>query len=924
MALHETTAADGGTALWVGTNGGGVARFDGGEWSVFDTSSGLPLNLVMSVVETDEPDGRRALWAATYGNGIAKLVLSEGEAWTVYDTSSGLPHDLVTVLCATVRRAGRPAVWIGMNGGGVARFDGREWEVLDVASGLPTNQVLSLLETTGSDGRRTLWVGTYGGGLAWRDPDDPASPWKLLSDATTPALPNNVVYQIRQDRSGRLYVCTNKGVARLTAAAPAADDPAEIAVETFTTENGLPSLECNSGASMVDSLGRVWVGTVAGAAVLDPGREVVDRAPKPLHVERVLVAGVPRELRPGARLAHDENSLEFDVTLLSYFRETDTRFRTQLVGFDRTPSAWSADFRRTYTNLPAGDYRFRVWGRDSAGNVAGPVERDFVVRPAPWKTWWAYALYGAAVATAGYAGVRYRTESLKRQRNELEATVAERTTELVETVEQLRASEQRALEASRAKSVFLSTMSHELRSPLNTVLGFAQLMEREEGRSDADRDHLEIIRRSGEHLLGLIDDALSISKIEAGRLALDERRFDPRAMLREVEAMMRARADAKGLALAVTVDPSVPAAARGDAGKLRQVLVNLLGNAVKFTDEGSAALRASWSDGRARFEIEDTGQGIGEHEIGQLFEPFAQTESGRRAKEGTGLGLAISREIVRLLGGDVAVRSAPGVGTTFSFEIDLPAAEGPEVEPVRRARSLAPGEPRRRVLVVDDAADNRLLLTRLLASVGLTVREAANGEEAVAEWESWQPHFVWMDLRMPVMDGYEATREIRRREVVSGQWPVVSEEESLATDHGPLTTSPCKIVALTANAFEHDRRAILEAGCDDFVAKPFSERSVFEALERHLDCRFVYDEPGETPPAAPGPAPDRLAAVEPALLARLREACETTDDLEALRAVDLVGERDAALADELRALVRHFEFDRLLDLLAKAEGRVEQ
>ncbi|MCG8462714.1 MAG: response regulator, partial [Holophagales bacterium] len=400
-------------------------------------------------------------------------------------------------------------------------------------------------------------------------------------------------------------------------------------------------------------------------------------------------------------------------------------------------------------------------------------------------------------------------------------------------LEEALAERRKAQQADRAKSAFLSNMSHELRTPLNAMLGFAQLLDRDSEITFDQRESIGVILRSGEHLLGLINDVLALAKIEAGRASLSLEPFEPRLLVRKLEDMLRVKVKAKGIELGIEVAESLPEAVEGDSGRLTQVLLNLLGNAVKFTDQGRVDLRASWNDGRLRFEVADTGPGISESDLPHLFEPFAQTEAGRRAEEGSGLGLAISRKLVSLMGGELTVASEPGKGSTFAFDVPLELSDGvvPTAER-ERVTGVAPGQPAVRVLVVDDAAENRDLLRRLHTSVGIETRTAENGRKAVEIWGSWRPEFIWMDMRMPELDGYEATRRIRRAEA-------------------ELEVRRTLIVALTATAFEHDRQRILSAGCDDVVIKPFREGVLFAKLEEHLGLRFLT----RKEPVARDPAP---------------------------------------------------------------------
>jgi PAS domain S-box-containing protein len=473
--------------------------------------------------------------------------------------------------------------------------------------------------------------------------------------------------------------------------------------------------------------------------------------------------------------------------------------------------------------------------------------------------------------------------------------------ELRSVAARLEASERAASEASRAKSLFLANMSHELRTPLNAITGYAQLMERDPSMSAENRENLAAIMRSSDHLLGLISDVLSISKIEAGQSTLQERRFDLGRLAASLREMFHLRSQRRGLSLLFDLTPSVLPQVRGDDGKLRQVLINLIGNALKFTESGGVAVRIRWQDGRGVFEVEDTGVGMSADEVARLFEPFVQTESGRKAQEGTGLGLAISHDFVSLMGGQLRVASQPGRGTRFFFEVPLTAEDGPV--PVDRGRvvRLAPDQPAHRILVVDNAPDQRRLLAKLLTSVGFAVEQAEDGRAAIESWYRFRPVLVWMDMRMPVMSGYEATRAIRAAEAGSGSARTV-------------------IIALTASAFEHDRTEILAAGCDDVVAKPFREGTIFDILEERLGAKFVRAQPA--PPAPAGPpavvTAERLRALPAEARDSLRRALQAGDDLEALRVTEGLAALDRDLADAVAGLVRAFRLDLVLGLLDEA------
>ncbi len=915
--LLDTRSAGGGRAIWVGT-ANGLARFENGRWTTYDQSNGLPDSGVRCLLETSAPDGSRVLWVGTYG-GLGRF---EHGNWTIYKKDDGLPHDGVLGLTETEGADGAKTLWVGTYGG-LARFDGQTWQTVDVDLGLPRGGV-RCLHVSHAGGRRTLWAGTAGAGASRLDLDDPAGRWISIDDATTPGLPNNVVYQIREDASGRLYLMTNRGVARLSHRTPTEEDPAVFSVTVYTTDDGLPNNECNSGASTVDPLGRIWIGTVAGAAVFDPASDVVDSTSDPIVIRRAWLPATGAPLDSGATLAYDENNCAFEFALLDFLREKHIQYRTQLVGLDDRPSDWAADFKKEYTNLSSGRYAFTVWGRDDAGNVSGPLTYEFTVRAAPWRTWWAYLLYALGLVLLVYAGIHVRYRALRRSNEYLEDKVRERTAEIAEKVAALEVSEHRALEAkrkaveaNRAKGVFLAKMSHELRTPLNAILGFVQLMERDRRRVPEDRENLAVITRSGENLLALILDLLAVSKIEAGGARVAEHAFDLHRLLRGLEEMFGVEAHAKGLHFGFELPPDLPRYVWGDENKLRQILIKVLGNAVKYTLRGSVTLRMRWREGRATFEVRDTGNGIPPENIERIFGAFVQGSAEPQFQEGAGLGLTIARAFARLMNGDLTIASARGEGTTVRVEVRLPLASGIEATAdTRRVIGLERGQPSFRILVADDTWENRTLLARLLSSAGFDVREVRNGDEAVSAWASWHPHLIFMDTRMAGMDGFAATREIRRQEGARSQGPGAGEATPAGT--WPLIPDHSIIVATTTSEYDQEREDIFEAGCDDFMVKPSTETTIFDKVAALLGVRYDYAEalPVEDPYPAEAPVTaDHFASLPPDIVEQLHRAVLEGDVESAMVATARVRDYDERLANALRSMIRTYRFDDIQDLI---------
>ncbi|HEY9615729.1 MAG TPA: response regulator [Microcoleaceae cyanobacterium] len=513
-----------------------------------------------------------------------------------------------------------------------------------------------------------------------------------------------------------------------------------------------------------------------------------------------------------------------------------------------------------------------------------------------------------------------RERSTAWQTAEVEAALEMRNTLMLAVLEfsqvALEQTAERAAIANRAKSQFLAKMSHELRTPLNAILGFTQLMHRDRSLSDEFRNHLDIVSRSGEHLLTLINDVLEMSKIEAGQMVLTPSCFDLHRLIYSIKNLFALKASSKGLELIVDFHPALPQYICGDEGKLRQLLINLLGNAIKFTSIGHVALYAkvvansqSETFGSAStsnpitivFKVEDTGPGIPHQEFGAIFEAFMQTEKGRQA-QGTGLGLSISRQFARLMGGDITVQSVLEQGSIFTCQVELSAIDEIDVLPTTTPRYVIgqePGQPTYRILIAEDNLENRQLMVKLLETIGFEVRTAETGSEAIEIWQDWQPHLIWMDIQMPVMHGDEATRQIR------------------ALEKARANNSHTKIIAITANAFKNDQEASLQAGCDDYIAKPFSETVLFDKMAYYLGVRYRYAEEQPKSQVAVStqlPTAQDLQVMPLEWMAQVHEAALDLDDARLYELIRKIPTDRQELSLALTTLVDNFRFEFLIDL----------
>ncbi|MCW5201461.1 AAA family ATPase [Desulfobulbus sp. US4] len=495
--------------------------------------------------------------------------------------------------------------------------------------------------------------------------------------------------------------------------------------------------------------------------------------------------------------------------------------------------------------------------------------------------------------------------------NQLEVKVAERTHALEQEITERKRAEEKATAASKAKSDFLSNMSHEFRTPLNVILGFAQILERDLALSEEQQGQIAIINRHANLLLSLINEVLDLAKIESGLITLDETSFDLDIFLDSLKETFHQRAVDKGLFFTITKDENLLRSIKTDERKLHQILINLIGNAFKFTRTGGISLRVRSAKSTTETggiqmlycDVEDTGIGIDLEHQKKIFSPFIQSSASVDQSVGTGLGLSITQQFIKLMGGDIEVSSTPDIGSIFRFKVAIEESEHAEVKRSSRSprsRGIAPGQKKNRLLIIDDVVENRKILVELLTGIGFRVKEASNGAQGIEICQSWQPDLIWMDIRMPVMDGYEATREIRKK--TAGKDVI--------------------IIALTAQKFGNEREKALKAGCNDFISKPYREEELLGTLKKHLGVQFIYqDEDNKNIDSEKKNAgsldPESIDELPEAVRNTLLEATVNLDQESFFSVLEKLPPLHKKTAAALRTLVENYRFEEVENILGR-------
>ncbi len=908
--------------IWVGTNDTGLNKLDmaSGQVTRYGENPTMP-DTLKGEIEVFYEDQAGILWIATYSNegGLTRLDPKTDQVNAYFydpDNPQGLASDSPNALVGD--QSG--AIWIGYWPGGMSKFDPQSEQFTHYRHDPhnPNSLILDKIADIYADPSGLIWVGTDAG----LDKFDPQTE-TFTHYRENVGLPSDITRSILGDEQGNLWITTARGLSRF--------DPQTETFSNYTPPDGLQNYEFYAHNSYRSESGQFFFSGSNGLNSFYPA-EIIDNAHLPPVVltnfkifnESVEFGGKDSPLQQHINdveeitLPYNQAVFSFEFAGLNYRNSAKNQYAYKMDGVD---PGWNYvdSWRRfaSYTNLAPGDYTFMVKAANNDG-VWNEQARTVKVTITPpwWQTPWFRGLTLALAVGLVFGGYRWRVNAIEKRNRELESQVTARTKELTartielaQSNEQLAVAKEKAEVANQAKSTFLSSMSHELRTPLNGILGYAQILKRKRSLDSNQRDGLNIIQQSGEHLLTLINDILDLSKIEAHKMELYPSDINLPTFLEGITDLIRMQAEEENVYFKFAAAEHLPLGVKVDETRLRQVLLNLLGNAVKFTQQGQVTLRVTdigrlQSEGeeqqqRLRFEVEDEGVGMSAEEVAKIFLPFEQVGATAGRQTGTGLGLTISRQLVDLMGGEVQIKSKKGQGSLFWFEVVLPVVEAPPAVDVVREQVTGYEGPRRTILVADDKRDNRLVLASMLEPLGFEIVLAKDGQEEIDRAREMRPDLILTDLVMPIKTGFEAVEELR-------QLPDFKE---------------MPIIAVSASAFDMDQTQSKVIGCDAFIPKPVDESQLLALIAQHLQLEWIYEDQPETKPVDKAEMGGGKLVLPPVEKLEALYELAMLGDMRGLRNMALELENEdvqyVALSQKVQTLVRGFKQKELLALFER-------